>query len=684
VKEIPPPRCTFSPMSSSRQSSSRGAAVPSNPFEIGGGSLVPRHVPLKAAPRASPSERALMAGTPLKMGTGAGAGMHASNRHTDAYMAQMYAALEDMGVDTSDDKYRESFDPGLTTLGARPGQAAVQRGSTAPLPRGAAAGSRVAADAAVAMLPSGGWASGPLDRQGRTADCSDRPLLCMSVHGDLAVVGSADHGLVELSLAPSTDGTTLTKKRTLYTKQYGHHEWVTDVSHCPDGRVLSAGMDSKLCLWNAAGQPRCNDLLGHTGSIAKVLASADNALGLSAGYDKSLRFWSLSSCKEVICLRAHRAPVMHLAWAGGVLASADRDGAVVSWDVTTGDATHLGAHGGHATALAAASYAEAGGGAAGVDGESGGLLPRGLVSGGQDGVVRLWDLRMTGSGKAAMETRVHTGAVNDLIAHKMPNGQPLVISSGADKRLLTLDPRMSLQAVHLFEDHRDFIYSLHAIGHIAISGAGDGSVLLHDLQQGKCMYGLGANRAAVRALHADTNRLVCAGDDGSIVSNEFINAPSRGGGGGGASAAARREARLGACNFGGAGASAFGGTEIHLPADSEAPASNRQLSAAEQFAEKKRVAMEKAERLKAERRAKEAAMGGAGASRASRPMLPNAEWDDAVPPPATIPRNEFGTPLYPPGHPMGPPLRTAPAQNAAQNELDALHALGDKKFGKRR
>lgn len=36
----------------------------------------------------------MMAGTPLQMGTGAGAGMHASHRHTDAYMAQMYAALE--------------------------------------------------------------------------------------------------------------------------------------------------------------------------------------------------------------------------------------------------------------------------------------------------------------------------------------------------------------------------------------------------------------------------------------------------------------------------------------------------------------------------------------------------------------------------------------------------------------
>jgi len=30
-----------------------------------------------------------MAGTPLVAGEGRGAGMHASHRHTDAYMAQM-------------------------------------------------------------------------------------------------------------------------------------------------------------------------------------------------------------------------------------------------------------------------------------------------------------------------------------------------------------------------------------------------------------------------------------------------------------------------------------------------------------------------------------------------------------------------------------------------------------------
>ena len=582
-----------------------------------------------------------------------------------------------MGVNTADDAYRGAFDPACSTLGAYPGQAAAQRGSEDPLPSGCVAGSRIAADAAIAMLPAGGWAGGPVNGgRGRLAPVSDRPLLCMSVHGDLAVVGSADHGLIEVSCAPSVDGG-LTKKRTLYTKQYGHTEWVASVSHCPDGRVLSAGLDSKVCLWNASGQPKCADLTGHTGSVSVVLASSDNNLALSAGYDKSLRLWSIGTRpREVMCLRCHRAPVMHVSWAAGVLASADRDGSVVSWDPRTGDATHLGAHGGHATALAAASYAEPNVGAHGADSSDAGLMPRGLLSGGQDGVVRLWDLR---SKNSAMETRVHEGAVNDIIAHKLPDGSPMVVTAGADRRVLALDPRMSLACVHLFEDHRDFVYSLTAIGHVAVSGGGDGIVRCHDLREGGQMFELRGNNAAVRAMHADTDRLVCAGDDGSVLAFEFGNGGGSGpkaGGAAGKSAAAKREARLGPLNggFGGAGA-----------ANEAAGASDRSdsgpRSAAQQYADKKRLAMEKAERIKAERKAKEQA------AMANRPA-----WDDGGVLPeveGAIPRNAFGTPLYPPGHPMGPgggggrPAGGG-AQSAAQSELDMLHAMGDKKFGRRR
>ena len=176
-------------------------------------------------------------------------------------------------------------------------------------------------------------------------------------------------------------------------------------------------------------------------------------------------------------------------------------------------------------------------------------------------------------------------------------------------------------------------------------------------------------------MHADTGRLVCAGDDGTVRAYDFA------GGGGGPSggtqgAVARREARLGPMT-GGFGPSAN--------ARASASASDKPRSSAEAYADKKRAAMERAEQIKAERRAKEeAARGGGGGGGGGRPggrppPMERPPWDDAMPEVVAVPRNEFGTPLGPPGGRPG-----GGAQQAAQDELDALHALGDKKFGKRR
>jgi len=566
--------------------------------------------------------------------------MAQSHQHTDAYMHDMYRALEDMGVDTADDLHKASFDPACSTVGRAHGTAATAGGQ--PMPRGVLGGSFLSSSV-LTLQPEGAWARGPLDPAGRIGRLSERNLLCMSVLGDTAVVGSADHGLSEVPLRGSG---ALRAKRTLYTKQYGHAEWVTDVAHLPDGRVISAGMDSKLCLWET-GAPRCRDLTGHTGSVSRVLVSADGSAAISASYDKTVRVWATDRGAEAAVLRAHRAPVMHLAWSGALLGSADRDGAIVGWDLSTGAGRPLGAHAGHATALAAgASGGE--GGAAGGGGSA-------LLSGGQDGVVRLWDVRSAG---AAVETRVHEGAVNELRHHVLPSGNSLVLTAGADRRVLALEPRKGYRAVSVFTEHADFVYSLAALGPYVISGGGDGTVHVHDLVAGRHLYGLPANGAAVRALHADGGRLVCAGDDGSLVAYDF------GGGAEGGQLARAAPAGLGeglgAGIGGGSGRSCGGG------GGGGARPGAPKKSAATEYADKKKAAMEKAAAIKAERAA------------AARERQIQQRGGD----PGMGGMGDMGGVVG--GGMGGGGFRPLGGQGQARemSELDRLHALGDAKFGR--
>ena len=148
------------------------------------------------------------------------------------------------------------------------------------------------------------------------------------------MIGGTDHALYEVELASGR------KSRTLYTKTFGHKEWVTCVTHAPDGRCVSGGMDSKLCLWDARGT-RAVDLIGHGSSISAVAVGdgGGKPTAVSASYDKTLRLWSLAAAgrdRGLGVLSGHKAPVLTLAWASGGdgggggrgLASGDRDGVV--------------------------------------------------------------------------------------------------------------------------------------------------------------------------------------------------------------------------------------------------------------------------------------------------------------------------------------------------------------------
>ena len=211
-------------------------------------------------------------------------------------------------------------------------------------------------------------------------------------------------------------------------------------------------MDSKLCVWDARGT-RAKDLIGHAGSVSALAVNADTAV--SAGYDKTLRIWSIAPSVGARdggdrgVLTGHKAPVLTLAWGsegsatdrstgstGGGLASGDRDGVVMLWDAGAGRAVGRRAgHKGHCTALAWVCDEE-------------GAPPRLLLSGGQDGVVKAWDPRAAGTAAVA-ETAAHAemrkkgagvGAVGDIV--QTSGGR--VVTAGADGHVAVLDPRKGL------------------------------------------------------------------------------------------------------------------------------------------------------------------------------------------------------------------------------------------------
>ncbi|ETI57385.1 hypothetical protein F443_00303 [Phytophthora nicotianae P1569] len=367
---------------------------------------------------------------------------------------------------------------------------------------------------------TGAWIQGPCSPEGEVHAVSAQPLTCMSMIADESevVVGSSDHALYVIPISNSSSssgrssrGASTSRPRTLYTKKFGHTEWVTCVTHLPDRRIVSGGMDSKLCLWDATGV-KCEDLLGHSGSVSCVLNLNDDMV-VSTGYDKMLRLWNVSrrassSQREVSVVKASTAPILDVSLLseGQRAVCGDRDGTVQLIDLQTSKILrkHAHAHQGHTTSVLGSQSEESTGC---------------FFSGGQDGVVKVWDSRQkeaTHSLELHIDPRSNKkGAVGFL---REPVDDPnVLITAGADGVINVLDKRQSYGVMHSFTEHLDFIYSLHVRGQLCFSGAGNGMLHVHDWKTGKLLYGLGANQAAVRAIAASTNQLVAAGDDGGVI-----------------------------------------------------------------------------------------------------------------------------------------------------------------------
>ncbi|EFJ44249.1 hypothetical protein VOLCADRAFT_118805 [Volvox carteri f. nagariensis] len=306
-----------------------------------------------------------------------------------------------------------------------------------------------------------------------------------------------------------------------YQPQSSAARWVTCVSYASQGRIVSGGMDSKLWVWPAVGN-KGMVAEAHFGPISQVKYDKSTDLVLSASYDKTIRLWELGARPhEAGCLQGHEAPVLEMqVSADGRIVSGDRSGHVLLWDMSSGGVSWRmkNVHQGHVTSLA--WFEEGGGGGGGgasAPGEGGGCF----VTGGQDGVVRVWDPRAKAN-VAKVQLHVNEqghGAVGDIIAGG-PAVSGLVVTAGADGTCRVLDPRLGF-ALSATARLTNFPYSMTAAGGTAVVGCGDGSIHFIDVQSGRTLYALGANRAAVRCMEASYDKLVCSGDDGKAIVYNF-------------------------------------------------------------------------------------------------------------------------------------------------------------------
>ena len=138
------------------------------------------------------------------------------------------------------------------------------------------------------------------------------------------------------------------KVRELFNKRYGHTDWVTTCAYLSDGRIVSGSMDKQLCLWDKSAV-KCQNLVGHNGSISKVKVDSSN-VAVSAAYDSNLLVWHLDSleCAQGL-FKGHSDAVMEFEWKNSLCVSGDRKGGLAFWDINR--PTPLMKNQGHSSAV---------------------------------------------------------------------------------------------------------------------------------------------------------------------------------------------------------------------------------------------------------------------------------------------------------------------------------------------
>lgn len=323
-----------------------------------------------------------------------------------------------------------------------------------------------------------------------STNLSERNLLCMAVKDEEVVVGGADHAAYVLK--SSKDGK-LKCVRKLYTKKSGHTDWVSAVGFLSDGRVVSAGMDSKICVWRGT---QSKDLIGHVGSISNIKSVGPSHI-VSSSYDRSLKIWNSNQSSALATLHGHKGAVLDLEiLSENKLASVGRDGLLVLWDIATHSLDwSVPAHVGHATCISSHFEYSV------------------IVTGGQDGTIRLWDTR---DSSRVFEARISQNAAVTMLARHYD--QQNITAVAANDMVCIFDFRTNKLIHSWVELNTNHLYAIKpSFDGSIVLGTGNGR-MIHRGSNGELLSDLAVDTNAVRCVDVDRfGNFLLATDDGNII-----------------------------------------------------------------------------------------------------------------------------------------------------------------------
>jgi WD40 repeat protein len=279
----------------------------------------------------------------------------------------------------------------------------------------------------------------------------------------------------------------------------GHTDAIWGAAFLPDGgRAITCSRDRTLRLWDLSTRESLRTFTGHADEVIGVAVSPDGRRVLSGSQDGTVKLWDVESGTEIRTFRGHEGGVYRVAISpdGGRALSAGEDKTMKLWDVETG--REIRSFPGHTQAVCSVGFSPEGDRA---------------LSGSKDRDIKLWEVE---TGRELKTLKGHANAVWQ--AAFSPDGRR-VLSAGTDGAVKLWDTE-SGREIGTLAGHTDSVYDARFFpdGRLALSASYDASLRLWDVASLAEPRPFAAHGAVVHAAACSPDGLLAlsAGADGKV------------------------------------------------------------------------------------------------------------------------------------------------------------------------